>query len=61
MNANIVFSIVQALPMEEQRSLLKMMRVSVSKGGGQTTKNEKLLSRAEADAFILRMVFNNNQ
>ncbi len=60
MNANIVFSIVQALPMEEQRSLLKMMRVSVSKGGGHPTKNEKLLTRAEADAFILRTVFKSN-
>jgi hypothetical protein len=61
MNANIVFSIVQALPLEEQRALLKMIKATVSNGGVPPSKNKKLLSRAEADAFILRTVFKNNK
>ena len=59
MNANIVFSIVQALPQEEQLALLKLMQSSVQPSRLETPKKDKLLSRAEADAFILRTVFNN--
>ncbi len=57
MNATIVFSIVQALPLEEQQALLKMMKSTVTPSPLQPPLKEKLLSRVEADAFILRMVF----
>ncbi len=57
MKATIVFSIVQALPKEEQGALLKMMQDTVKPSRVQPPKKEKLLSRAEADAFILRTVF----
>jgi hypothetical protein len=57
MNANIVFSIVQALPQEEQLALLKMMKSAVEPSPLHTPPKEKLLSRADADAFILRTVF----
>ena len=61
MNAHIVFSIVQALPQEEQRSLLKMMKTTVESSKCNAPQKEKLLSRAEADAFILSTVFSKNQ
>tara|TARA_R100000935_G_scaffold15425_1_gene30754 strand:+ start:23165 stop:23341 length:177 start_codon:yes stop_codon:yes gene_type:complete len=57
MNATIVFSIVQALPQEEQQALLKMMKSAVTPSPLQPPQKEKLLTRAEADAFILRTVF----
>tara|TARA_A100000171_G_C2139729_1_gene153943 strand:- start:3403 stop:3579 length:177 start_codon:yes stop_codon:yes gene_type:complete len=57
MNATIVFSIVQALPQEEQQALLKMMKSAVAPSRLQPPQKEKLLTRAEADAFILRTVF----
>ena len=60
MTASIVFTIVQALPKEEQCALLKMVASEVAMNTGEIPVKEKLLTRAEADAFILRTVFKSN-
>jgi hypothetical protein len=58
MTANIVYSIVQALPKEEQEILLQLIQKNASVEANATQKKKpKLITDAEADAYILRTVF----
>ena len=59
MNANIVYSVVKALPLEEQErlfALLKKDMLDVPKT--KRKKKPKLITAAEADAYLLKHVFN---
>lgn len=58
MNANIVYSVVKALPEEEQHRLFTMLQSDINTPTNRrVSKKKKLITRAEADAFILKHVF----
>lgn len=59
MNANIVYSVAKALPKEEFQKLYALLKDDLQlKVPTTSKKKQKLISRAEADAFILKTVFN---
>jgi hypothetical protein len=58
MTAHIIYSIVEALPRKEQIALYKMLKEELENAQSPKPKRDKLITEAEADAYILKHVFN---
>jgi len=59
MTANIVYSVVKALPIEEQQRLYELLQKDMIESRKSKSKERlKLISDAEADAYLLKYVFN---
>ncbi|MBW2936795.1 hypothetical protein KXJ69_01675 [Aureisphaera sp. CAU 1614] len=59
MNANIVYSVAKALPAEELKKLYAMLDKDILKEKkASSVLRAKLITRGEADAYILKQVFN---
>jgi len=59
MNANIVYSVVKALPFEEQERLFALLKKDMLDAPNTKKKKKpKLITAAEVDAYLLQHVFN---
>lgn len=59
MNANIVYSVVKALPLEEQERLFALLKKDMlAPPSAKPKKKPKLITPAEVDAYLLKHVFN---
>ena len=59
MNANIVYSVVKALPREEQERLFALLKTDMLDAPKTKHKKKpKLITAAEVDAYLLKHVFN---
>ena len=56
MNANVVYEVVKVLSKEEQTKLLNILMKSINNKSSKPGR-KLLISRGEADAYILRHVF----
>ena len=62
MTANIVYSVVKALPPEEQRRLFALLQEDLLESPKiKSTKKPKLITDAEADAYLIKDVFNKKE
>ncbi|MCP4158868.1 MAG: hypothetical protein GY760_02235 [Deltaproteobacteria bacterium] len=57
MNAETVYTIAKALPAEEQKELLEMLKKDFAKKS-RNRKKQQLITNEEADRFLLENVFN---